>query len=270
MHKVNCSAIQDRRDAAPRQRAAHYAQLDALARADLLAISRHWSGQHTLPDDASGERILHGLLLKGLPATQVADVASWAHRRGVDHYVDKAKSERRTPDADMLGNLIEFYFDDLKAMKRVGHSVRYVAPCDAQRSDVDRFWKAERLAADRQRKKRNRKKEQPMPTPLTKRAKLVHKELSDGPWISVSNIMKIIALRDNQRKRRLAPHALRVAVGRALDELVANGLAETRTEIDERGVAHRVARRAHICGHDSVHVHSVHVHKKASADVESR
>ena len=80
-----------------------------------------------------------------------------------------------------------------------------------------------------------------MPTP-SKRAKLVYEALRAARWISVSDIMKVAALRD-QRNRRLAPDALRVAIKRALNELIALGMAETKTELDDHGVANRLARR---------------------------
>ena len=161
-----------------------YAQLDALARTDLLAIARHWFGAATLPDNADGKRFLHGLLVKGLAATQVPDVAPWACRRSVDHYVAKANAERRIPDADMLGNLIEFSFEDLKAMKRNRCSVRYVAPCDAQRSEVRSSGKL-KTKGDRERKQRERKKEQSTMPTLTKRAKIIHEVMSETIWTSV-------------------------------------------------------------------------------------
>jgi hypothetical protein len=62
-----------------------------------------------------------------------------------------ANADRRTPDADRLGELIEFSFGDLKAMKRDRYSVRYVAPFDAQPWEVREFWESERKA-DRDRK----------------------------------------------------------------------------------------------------------------------
>ena len=252
----------------PRQQRA---QLDALTRADLLAISRHKSRTATLPDDVTGERILHGLLMKGLPATQVLDVAPWASQRGIEHYVEKAKKDRRTPDAEMLGDLIGFYFDDLKAMKREDYSVRHVVPCDTERWRVDEYWKAEERNADRERKllARNRSKETAMPK-LTKRAEIIYKAVGTN-WISVPAIMNVVASKmRNERNRMLAQHTLRVAVGRGVDELVACGLAEAKMEIDERSKATRFTRRSHMTGRDSVHVHTVNLHKKASDDVASQ
>jgi hypothetical protein len=247
----------------------HYAQQDAFARKDLLAIRGYFLSTTRLSDEAD-ERFLHALLLKGLPATQVLDLFPWARHRGVDYYIDRANADRRKPNADRLGELIEFEFDDLKAMKRAGYSVRHVAPYDAQRWEVAAFWEAEEHEADRERKQRDRKrrKESTMPT-LTKRAKIVHKALSEVRWTSVPAIMKAVALRD-QRNRLLAPHGLRSAVRRALDELVAIGLAEAKNELDERGVGTRFARRAHVTGQNSVHVVSEHVVKKASDRVASQ
>ena len=83
---------------------------------------------------------------------------------------------------------------------------------------------------------------------LTTRAKIVHKALSEAHWTSVSGIMKAGALRDHQRNRRLAPTAQRRAVNRALDELVAHGHAEEKTEPGERGLPTRFVRRAHMTG----------------------
>ena len=225
------------------------AQFDAFARAELLAIARHRFGRSTLPENADGERFLEGLLWKGLPGMQILDFAPWASRRGIDHYVEKAKANRRIPNADRLGELIEFEFDELKAMKRCGYSVRHVAPCDAQAQKVRDFWKAKRRHADRKRKQRKREQEQStttstltMPT-LTKRAALVREAIDRSRWTSVPVIMKAVAptLR-GQRNRKLAPHALRLAVRRGIDELVACGLAEAKTDIGEHGVATRFAR----------------------------
>ena len=86
-----------------------------------------------MPDDANGERFLHAFLLKSLPATQVLDVAPCGTPVRVDHNDPYGQVDRRIPDADLLGELIEFSFDDLKAMKRAGYSVRHIAPFDAQR-----------------------------------------------------------------------------------------------------------------------------------------
>jgi hypothetical protein len=100
-------------------------------------------------------------------------------------------------------------FDDLKAMKRDGYSVRHVTPFNAQPWKVDEFWEAERREADRERKKRARKrsKEARMPT-LTKRAKIVHDILSDG-WISVSSRAGVRPERSSgDARRRLADHQL--------------------------------------------------------------
>lgn len=271
MDRVLSHRAQARRSNKRRRQRTDYAQLDAFARKDLRAVSRHWTGKATLSDDASGQQILHGLLMKGLPATQVLDVAPWASQRGIEHYVEKANADHRKPDADMLGNLIEFTFDDLKAMKRNGHSVRHIAPFDADRGDVQQFWIDEERIADRERKQRARKrrKENTMPTP-TKRAKIIHKAMSEVRWTSVSDIMDVVApkLRD-QRNRMLAPHALRVAVHRALDQLVASGLADKKTEIAQ-GVATRLARRAHMTGQVSVTDNTVTDHRNASDDVASQ
>ena len=86
-----------------------------------------------------------------------------------------------------------------------------------------------------------------MPT-LTKRAKLIREAMSGTNWTSVSNIMDAVApMLLDQHNRRLVPTALRTAVRYALDELVAHGLAETKTEVGERGKAHRFVRRAQVC-----------------------
>jgi hypothetical protein len=252
-----------------RQRAEHYAQQDAFVRADILAIRRYFLGTTRLSDEAD-ERFLHALLLKGLPATQVLDLFPWARHRGVDYYIDRANADRRTPDADRLGELIEFEFDDLMAMKREGYSVRHVAPYDAQRGDVQEFWAAEEQEADRERKQRDRdrRKESTMPK-ISRRAKQVHKVLRDNRWISVSDIMEAVELRD-QRKRKLAPAVLRVAVHRALDELVASGVAEEKTEAGTHHFPTRFARRSHMTGQVSVSDNIATDNKKTSGDVASQ
>ena len=96
MSKIKAGAKQVRR-----RKRTDYAQLDALARADLLAIARFLYGG--LPNNADGERFLHGLLLKGLPATQVLEWAPWACLRGIDYYTAKRPNdETRKPTAEML------------------------------------------------------------------------------------------------------------------------------------------------------------------------
>jgi hypothetical protein len=253
----------------PRQRAEH-TQLDALTRSDLLAIAQGRFGTaSSLPNDDEGRRFLRAYLLKGMPATQALDLASWSREDGEFFaIVASVEAERRKPNADRLGNLIEFSFEELKALKRKGIRIKFVAPFDAQRWQVDAFWKAERQEADRERKQRERNRRKESTMPMSKRAKQVHKVLRDNHWTSVSDIMEAVELRD-QRKRKLAPHALRVAVHRALDELVAGGLAEKKTEI-EQGVATRFVRRAHVCGQNSVIDNTVTDHRKSSAQVGSQ
>jgi hypothetical protein len=234
----------------------HRTQLDAFARADLLDIAQHRFGASSLPNNAEGRRFLRAYLLKGMPATQAVDLAPWSRDGRV--FIDTiaaVEADRRTPNADRLGELIEFSFDQLKALKRKGISIRFVAPFDAQSWQVDEFWEEERRRDDRERKQQARKgkRESTMPT-MSKRAAIIHKALSETNWTSVPAIMKAVAPKlRGQRNRPLAQHALRVAVGRALDELVACGLAEAKSEMGEHGVATRFARR---------------VHKKTSAHVD--
>ena len=257
-------------NAKPRGRRQNHAQRDALTRTDLRAIWRYFSSQSRLTDDLN-ERFLHALLLKGLPATQVPDVAPWARRRGVDYYIDKANADLRIHDADRLGELIEFEFDDLKAMKRDGYSVRHIAPFDADRGDVQEFWEDEERIADRERKQLSRKqrKESTMPK-LTKRTTIIHKAIGTN-WISVPALMKAVAPKmRNERNRMLVPTALRSAVKRGIDELVAHGIADTKIDLDERGRATQFTRRSHMTGQIFAHMSNSNVSKKTSGDVATQ
>jgi hypothetical protein len=228
------------------KRCRHRTQLDAFARADLLAIAKDKFGTSILPDDAEGRRFLRAYLLKGVPATQAVDLAPWSREGRV--FIDilaEVEADKRIPNADRLGELIDFSFEQLKEMKRKGVSIKFVAPFDADSWKVDRFWEAERRQADRERKqqKRKRKRESTMPT-MSKRAAIIHKALSETNWTSVSAIMDAVVLR-GPRNRLMAPAAARRAVSRALDELVDCGLAEAKTEPGEHGMRTRFARRAH-------------------------
>lgn len=240
----------------PQVRTRSRAQLDALARADLLAIARHDFGAPKLPNNADGRLYFRAFILKGMPVTQLLRMAPWARHRDFFRIVNDADAERGAPNAKRLGALIEFTLEKLVALKRDhGISIRHIEPCDAEVWQVEDFWKAERQEADRMRKQRERTKEQDtMPIP-TKRATLVRKAMSETHWTSVSAIMKAVArtLRD-QRNQRLTPHALRVAVHRALDDLLACGLAEEKTGADKRGFPVRLARRADTVLSMSAHV----------------
>ena len=193
--------------AKPQQQRTHHAQLDALARADLLAIAQGRFGTSSLPNNEEGRRFLRAYLLKSMPATQALDLASWS-RDGGEFFriVALVEADRRTPNADRLGELIEFEFEQLQALKRnKGISIRHIAPFDAQRFQVQEFWETEEQKADRERKQRARKrsKEAKMPA-LTRRAKLVHKAMS-GAWTSVNDIMDAVVLRDQRNRRRHQP-----------------------------------------------------------------
>jgi hypothetical protein len=267
--KIFLAATQARSGCARRQRADH-TQLDALTRFDLLAIAQDRFGTSSLPNDGEGRRFLRAYLLKGMPATQALDLAPWS-RDGGEFFriVASVDADRRTPNAERLGELIEFTFERLQALKRKGISIRHVAPFDAQRFQVQQFWKDEERIADRERKllARKRSKEENMPT-LTKRAKQVHKAVATD-WTSVSDIMDAVVLRD-QRNRKLATAVQRVAVHRALDELVASGLVEDRTEAGEHRMATRFARRSHMTGRNSVSDNIATHNKKTSGDVATQ
>jgi hypothetical protein len=222
----------------------------------LRDIAQDSFGTSSLPNNEEGRRFLRAYLLRAMPAAQALALAPWS-RDGGEFFriveLAEADRRRRAPHADRLGELIEFSFDQLRAMKRNHNiSIKFVAPFDAQPWQIDEFWESQRRDDDRKRKQRERKRESNMPT-LTRRAKIVREALSATHWISVSDIMDAVVLRD-QRKRRLAPDGLRSAVKRALDELVACGLVESRIETGEHGVANRVARRAHMTGPVFVHV----------------
>ena len=152
-------------------------------------------------------------------------------------------------------------------MKLAGYSVRHIAPSDAQRSDVEDFWKDEERKADCERKQliRKQEKEQSMPS-LSKRARIVHDILRKALWADVAAIAKAAALR-NQRNRLLAPDAACRAVHRALDKLVEHGLVEFKSEIGKHGMVVKFARRVHTVGQNSVIADNVIADKKASGDV---
>ena len=255
----------------PRQRGrGDYAQLDAFTHADVCHIAWFRFGNLELPDNDEGGRFFKALLLKGMPTTQLIRLAPWSRSRPRDFFriVDQADREQRKPDAKRLGELLDFTFDELKALKRNGISIKFVAPFDAQRWQVDEFWESEERNADRERKLRSRKqrKENTMPT-LTKRATIIYKAVGTN-WISVPAIMNVVASKmRNERNRMLVPAALRSAVKRGIDELVAQGLADTKIDFDEHGKATRFTRRSHVTGQKSDHVSNGHVSKNPSGYV---
>ena len=65
----NVDAVEPRQQMARR----NHAQLDALTRADLLAIARYDFGTSSLPENADGKLFLRAFILKGMPATQALD-----------------------------------------------------------------------------------------------------------------------------------------------------------------------------------------------------
>jgi hypothetical protein len=136
---------------------ASYAQHDAMVRADLLAIARHRYGTSTLPDAPEGRRFLRALLAKRLPVTQAYDIAPWCTGE-ICRMAGDVAADPKPPTRDRLGSIIEFEFEELKQMKRNRYSVRYVAPFDAQRHQVQEFFKAQSKPADAARKRRTRKR----------------------------------------------------------------------------------------------------------------
>lgn len=224
---------------------ARRAQLDALTRGDLFDIARLDFGTSKLPDNQQGEQFLYAFLLKGMPATQVPDVAPWARRRGdlLERLIDRASAERRKPGPDRLGEIIDFSFDKLKRLKwRYGISIKHVRPFDAEKWKVKEFWSDERLETDRDRKRKDRKRAKARKMaaePATsERAALVRKAIG-WRWTSVNAIMTAV-----EPMLPLARPVLRVAVHRALNELLRCGLAEDKFEAGKRGIETRFARRS--------------------------
>ena len=266
----------DRQLSNPRRVRRNLPQLDALARADLLAIARLDFGTSRLPDNEQGEQFLRALLLKGMPASQAPDVAPWARRNNLlwDLLEATNNQRRKPPGPDRLGEMIDFSFDKLKTLKRdYGIAIKHIAPFDAHGSQVRAFWKAERQEKDRERKRKERRKKLSADPATSERAALVRKAVG-WRWTSVAAIMDAIApiLRD-QRNRPLSRPALKVAVHRALDELRAVGLVEDKIGVRKHGGTMRFARGADLgpqhIPHTTDRVTRVTRNKNASAQCET-
>jgi hypothetical protein len=196
-----------------------------------------------LPDTPDGRRFLRALLAKHLPVTQAYDIAPWCTGELCRMAADVA-ADPRPPTRDRIGNMIEFEFEELARMKSIDrYAVRHVAPFDAQRWEMQDFFKARQLEADAERKRRKRKrparKEETVKTKkLSRRAAVVRKALN-SEWTAMPEIMKAVAPRF---RPRLSPASLRVIVHRRLDELVEHRIAEDKIELGERNRATRFAR----------------------------
>lgn len=231
------------------QRRLHHTQRYAFTRKDLLDIARYMRfHKSTLPNNEQGLQFLRALFLVDIPTPQAIELAPWAEARLGD-LARETNAERRKLGpkrlAERLGEIIEFTFDELVALKREhGIPITHVETCDVQKREEDEFWAAERHKAERDRKRKERRIKLAGVPKTSKRASLV-REAVGWDWASVPVIMAAVAdkLRD-QRNRRLKRHTLEVAVHRALDELLAVGLAEGKIEPAKHGGTTRFARRA--------------------------
>ena len=256
------------RTQARERKARRHAQLDALARGDHHAIARFRYGAASLPDDADGRHCLRALLGIGLPAVQAREIAPWSRGGELDHLIDEVKRDRRPFDARRRGEIIGFEMEELKAMKRAGYSVRHVEPFDADDGDVDRPRAAEKKTAERERKRKERA--EPSAPSLSRRAQIVLDALGPSRFVgAIMDRVKGPSLR-GARGRRLKRHALRIAVGRALDELEALGLAESKIDLNSRGQA---ARFAALRSHEKTkkeRLHTCEASRNLSDDVATR
>lgn len=237
----------------------------AFTRNDVLVIVHHRFRSATLPDTAEGRRFLYALIGLRLPVAQAFDLAPWCRDGDLRATCQRVASDRRPFTRDRVGNLIELAFDEIKRIKREhGHSIRHIAPFNAQKWEVQEFWKEVEREADRERKGRERQRKREMATApkVSPRARLVRDAVLVTQWTSVTEITAAVgpSLRDRQG-RRLEERATRAAVVRALDELVRAGRVETKIEPGEHGMPTRYARRTlpsrrdHVSDHENVSGH---------------
>ena len=250
MRVLNSSRKANGKAAEQQQRRLHRTQRYAFSRKDLLDIARYMRfRKSTLPDNEHGLKFVRALFLVDIPVPQLIELAAWTEPR-ISNLARETITERRKLGpkrlAERLGEIIEFTFDVLVALKRdYGIPITHVETCDVQKVEEDAFWGAERQKADRDRKRKEWRIKLAGVPKTSKRAKVVREAMNGRKWTSVPAIMVAVAdkLRD-QRNRRLKRHTLEVAVHRALDELLAVGLVEGKNEPAKHGGTTRFARGA--------------------------
>lgn len=214
-----------------RRKPSEYAQLNALMRSEVSTIARLRLGRDDLPENHEGERYLKALIFLKLPVDEVHEVAPWCSGGDLDRLrADVDRDRRHFRNArDYVGDLIEFQFTDLVELWRHGFSVRWTAPFDCQRSQVQEFWKVVDKQRDRVRKRENRAMSKSMNGTKLKPLARACIRILNG-WTAVPFIAAKM-IESPARHRPRTAGAAKKAVHRAIDDLITAGIIEAELRI---------------------------------------
>jgi hypothetical protein len=237
------SLAKDKGKSKPRRRRPQWSQdckldrVQSLRRDQIENVIRDRYGELALPADHGGRAILRVLLELGLDGVRAQELAPWC-ASSLDDMIAAAEanygawSTKRTGKtvSELAGERIELTFDEYQ---RLG--IAHLAPCDAQRHEVQAY-------RDQRTRERNRKhdsKRRPKTSGLSERANAIFHELRYGHECSVRKLAEM----NLEAFHGLDHGAARQAVLRAVRELVRHQLVEIRNQVGHRGLQTLYVRR---------------------------